>query len=418
MRRALAWGEPLPRIFTLAALIAAGSLPRVCNSQELGASRITLRGFGTLAVTTQDTDGIEFRRNVGQPRGVAGSRFELSTDSIAGAQIDVKVTPDFDVMAQAVTRLRADGSYSLGLTQGFVRYSPDDSLQLRAGRLGYDIYLLAESRQVGYSYLSLRPAPEFYGQLTNDKIDGADIAYTRRAGRGLVRARLFGGGAGGETAFVDGSYSDTDGNIFGACLDYLYQGWTARVAVLRFEYDADPRMAPLISGLSSTGVPESVDIADDLDHRVLSSQGMQLGVAYDDGPLQAQVLYGLVKSGSVAGPGFQNLYVLAGYRVRQFTPYASYAASRDRDPPRSTGLPALPMVAPLNDGIAGMQSSVRTTQHTASIGVRFDFSSHFDLKFQIDRVSRRDAAVVFDRRTQAGGPVDFTVAAVALDFVF
>ena len=65
-----------------------------------------------------------------------------------------------------------------------------------------------------------------------------------------------------------------------------------------------------------------------------------------------------------------------------------------------------------------MQSSVRSTQHTVSVGVRYDFTSHFDVKLQIDRVSRRDAAVIFDRRATPGGPVDFTVAAVAIDFVF
>jgi hypothetical protein len=418
VRRESARRNPSVGLFVLAALVSAGSISGVCEAQELGEERVTLRGFGTLGMTTQDIDSVQFRRTFAQPRGVEGGKPEFYTDSIAGVQVDAKVNQKFNVMAQGVSHLRADGSWSLRLSQAFVRYSPDESLVLRAGRLGYDIYLLAESRQVGYSYLALRPPPEFYGRVTNDQIDGADIAYTRRVGRGLVRARIFGGGAAGETAFVDGSHVNTDGNLFGACFDYLYQGWTARVAMIHFEYDANPRIAPLVTALRMTGVPESVAIADELDHPVLSSNGMQLGVAYDEGPMQAQLLYGIVKSGSIAGPAFENVYALFGYRLQQFTPFASFASSRDRDSPRSTGLPAIPMFARLNGAVLDMQSRIRSTQHTASIGVRFDFASHFDLKLQIDHVSVRDSALMFDRRTPPGGPADFTVAAVAMDFVF
>jgi hypothetical protein len=407
--------ESLPR---MAALAAACLLPAVCGAQNLDAQRFTVRGFGTIAATTQDNDDIEFRRTVGQGRGVSGGSLELYTDSIAGIQFDAKIASNVDVMVQGVSRLGADGDWNSELTQGFVRYSPDESLELRFGRLGYDIYLLAESRQVGYSYLALRPAPEFYGLLTNDVIDGADVSYTRRIGRGLARARLFGGGASSETAFVDGGHSDTNGSIVGACFDYLYQGWTARVAMIRFEYETDSQLRQLAAGLRMTGLPESVAIANEIDHPELSSAGIQLGVAYDDGPLQAQLLYGLVDSGSIAGPSFQNVYALAGYRLRQFTPYASFASSVDRDPPRGTGLPPLSMFAPLNGAVAQIQDNLRSTQHTASVGVRYDFSSHVDVKLQIDRVALRDSALMFDRRTTPGAPVDFTVAAVAVDFVF
>ncbi|HEU4781037.1 MAG TPA: hypothetical protein VFS58_14235, partial [Steroidobacteraceae bacterium] len=316
------------------------------------------------------------------------------------------------------TRQGADGDWNPEMSQGFVRYSPDDSLVLRAGRVGYDIYLLAESRQVGYSYLALRPPPEFYGLLTNDNVDGADIAYTRRVGRGLARARLFGGGGTAGTALADGTHTDTEANVYGACFDYLYRGWTARVAFVRYEYDSDPSFVQLVTALRMTGVPEATAIADGIDHDVLSSQGFQLGVAYDDGPLQAQLLYGFIESGSIAGPASSSVYGLLGYRVRAFTPFASYASSRDRDPIRTTGLPDIPMLAPINGAVHTIQSTVRSTQHTFSVGVRYDFNSHFDVKLQIDRVNLRDSLLMFDRRSPPGGPADMTVIGAALDFVF
>ncbi len=137
--------------------------------------------------------------------GAESGELDFGTDSIAGLQIDAALNSKFDVVVQGVTRQRADGDWTPRLSQGFLRFSPDDSLVLRAGRIGYDIYLLAESRQVGYSYLAVRPSPEFYGQITNDDIDGLDVAYTRRIGRGLFKARVFGGAGSGELAFADGT---------------------------------------------------------------------------------------------------------------------------------------------------------------------------------------------------------------------
>jgi hypothetical protein len=65
-----------------------------------------------------------------------------------------------------------------------------------------------------------------------------------------------------------------------------------------------------------------------------------------------------------------------------------------------------------------MQSLVRTTQRTASIGVRYDISANLDLKFQLDRAKLSDTALAFDRRAEPGADADMTIAAVAVDFVF
>jgi len=173
-----------------------------------------------------------------------------------------------------------------------------------------------------------------------------------------------------------------------------------------------------VGGLRMTGVPQALAVANDLDQRTFQSRGIQLGVAYDDGPLQAQVLWGDVESDPIFGPDINMFYALAGYRLRQWTPFVSFSRSRDRAAMRTTGLPDIPELAPLNQGVAMMQSSVRTTQRTASIGVRFDISAHIDVKFQLDRAKLSDTALVFDRRIGPAGDANMTIAAVAIDFVF
>jgi len=407
----------LARSIAVGLLCALGLSSRALT-QDLEVPRFSVRGFGTLAATTHDAEGIEFRRSSDQADGVGEGDVDLATDSQAGLQLNLKLATHFDAVVQGVTRMHSDGKWTPRVSQGFVRYSPDEALVIRAGRVGYDIYLLAESRQVGYSYVTLRPSLEFYGMVTNDEVDGADASVTMRVGPGLARARVFGGEGSSDTAFMDGTNTETVGQVLGTCFDYLYRGWTARVALLRFRFDADPGIAPLLGALRATGSPQAAAIADSLGHDEYESLGVQLGVAYEEGPLQALLLYGGATSNSIAVPEFSKYYAQVGYRVRQWTPFLSYASSRDRNPVRGTGLPDIPQLAPLEAAVRRVQLSSRSTQHTVSAGARFDLSEHVDFKVQIDRTSLEDTSLVFDHRNPPGGPANMTVLAASIDFVF
>ena len=148
------------------------------------------------------------------------------------------------------------------------------------------------------------------------------------------------------------------------------------------------------------------------------SQGMQLGVAYDDGPLQAQLLYGHIISDSISGPNIDALQAQVGYRVQDFTPFLAFAKSQDRNPIRSTGLPGAPELLPVILTVQGMQESTRATQHTMSAGVRWDFAPNWALKAQADFASLDDSALNFDRRGPGAADAEVTVLTATLDFVF
>jgi hypothetical protein len=407
-------GKLLALIFLLGVVYVLAATQ--AHGQDLEGRRFALRGFGTLAATTQDAEGIEFRRNVGQSRGVAAGEVAFATDSLAGIQFDARLSSRFDVLVQAVSRQRADGDWAPEVTQGFVRYTPDESLALRIGRFGYDIYLLAESRQVGYSYLAVRPSADFYGTVTNDGIDGADVSLTRRLGAGLVRGRLFGGRGSDKTVFADGSVFSGHSRMYGATVDYLYRGFTARAAYLQATYGEEPDLRQLADALTGSGVPASVSIGAEL-RGAQTSRGMQIGFAYDEGPLQAQLLYGHILSESISGPSINAWYAQAGYRLGAWTPFVALAESEDRRNIRPTGLPDIEELAPLNDAVFQLQKNLRATQHTASAGLRWDVSPHVDLKLQADFTSIHDSAYNFDRRP-SGGKADMTVVTLAMDFVF
>ena len=408
-------GKPLGLIFLLGVLFVLAATQ--AHGQGLNGQRFTVRGFGTLAATTQDAEGLEFRRNVGQANGVAAGDVELGTDSLAGLQFDAKLGSRLDALVQGVTRQGADGKWTPEVTQAFVRYTPDESLVMRFGRFGYDIYLLAESRQVGYSYLTVRPSADFYGVVTNDAIDGVDVALTRRMGSGLVRTRLFGGRGSDKTVFADGTVVGGRSRVYGGTLDYLYRGLTARVAFLQVTYQEEAQLRQLADALTGSGVAAAIAIGREL-RGAQTSGAVQLGIAYDDGPLQAQILYGRIRSESIAGPSISAWYAQGGYRLGAWTPFVALADSQDRKAIRSTGLPDIPELAPINGAVYGIQKNLRATQHTATIGVRWDLSPRVDLKLQADFTSVHDSSYSFDRRPVASGDVNMTVTTLSADFVF
>lgn len=388
------------------------------RAQEFEADRFTFRGFGTLGFTTHDAEGIEFRRNVGQGYGSDAHELDFRTDSVAGLQVNARLAPGLDFALQGVTRINADSDWTPRATQAFLRYSPDESLVLRAGRFGYEIYLLAESRQVGYSYLAVRPSQDFYGLVTNDEVDGIDASWTTRLGPGLFKVRVFGGEGSDETALADGTSWSADSDAIGATLDYTWRSLTARAAMLEVSYGANAELRGLGAFLASSGSPQAIAIGEELLGSTQASRGLQLGVAYDNGPLQAQLLYGHIISDSIAGPNVKAFQAQAGYRLGDWTPYLSFAKSRDRNPMRSTGLPELPELLPVIETVRALQENMRATQHSTSLGVRWDLSSHWAFKTQVDFTSIHDSALNFDRRPPGSGDTHMTVLTATVDFVF
>jgi hypothetical protein len=400
----------------MVALLGIGA--STARAQEFDVDRLTFRGFGTLGFTTHDAEGIEFRRNVGQGHGVEAHDIDFQPDSLAGLQLNANLLPRLDFALQGVTRATAEGDWAPRITQAFLRYSPDESLVLRAGRFGYEIYLLSESRQVGYSYLAVRPSQDFYGLVTNDEVDGVDVSWTTRLGPGVFKARAFGGEGSDETALPDGTTWAAGSNALGATLDYSYRSLTARVAVLEVSYGANAELRGLGGALVSTGMPPAVAIGQDLLASAQESRGMQLGLAYDNGPLQAQLLYGRITSDSIAGPNVNAFQAQVGYRLHDWTPYISFAKSQDRSPVRSTGLPELPELLPAIEMVRLLQDNMRASQHSTSLGARWDFSSNWAFKAQVDFTDIHDSALNFDRRPPDAGGTRMTVLTAVIDFVF
>jgi hypothetical protein len=139
------------------------------------------------------------------------------------------------------------------------------------------------------------------------------------------------------------------------------------------------------------------------------------GFSFDDTHLTIQG-----EISKATGGGFlastDGQYLLAGYRVEKFTPYAMYARQKVTSARTDTTIPRFGALLPLAVGVDQLINSVGADQHTFSAGVRWDVHESVDLKLQVDRVSPEGNGLFINPKPGFHGPV--TVGSMTLDFVF
>ena len=403
------------RSLTLVLLALAAAT--TARADELSGSPITIGVFGTLGAVYQNARGLAYRRDISQGHGARAGEIDLGTDSLLGLQVTGRVASGFDAQVQTIVRRDAEGVWRPELARAFARYQPSDALMVRAGRIGLGVYLLADALDVGYSYLTVRPPVEVYGMLASDEFDGADATFSRRLGDGIGRIRVLGGNLPYQLALQNGQVETVDNiTIGGVTADYLYGDWQTRAAAMQLYIPS--RADPLAPSLAQTGVPQAVQLAGQLDKTPEESYALEIGTTYDGDPLQSSLVLVHLNSNYVQGPKFNSALALLGYRIAQLTPYVGFDMTESFATTESTGLPPLPMLQPLIAGAQEDETAEQTTQRDFSLGVRYDFAPHVDVKAQIDRVWLHQSALIFDYGVPPPGHTSLTVFGVALDFAF
>ena len=199
-------------------------------------TRWRFSGFGTLGLAYTSSHTAEYSRELSQPRGT-GHDLDPKLDSRLGLQVNVNLTDDLSFVGQVISKYRFDQTFTPDLSWAFLSYNPSSGLQLRAGRLGWDVFQLADTRNVGYSYLWARPPVDFYGPLQISSLEGGDIAWTTSIGEGQsLRLKV----SAGQTweklpAAAPGEYLDfKGGKLLGALAEFQGEKLNFRVAYARF----------------------------------------------------------------------------------------------------------------------------------------------------------------------------------------
>ncbi|MFZ6846349.1 porin [Undibacterium sp. RuTC16W] len=412
------------RCFTAFCLLAV-SLPAFAEDGDKPS--FSLSGFGTLGAVYNSNRQADFIRDLLQPEGVGYTRkLDFGVDSLLGLQLTAAPLDNLDATLQVVSR-RSQTGFNPEITWAFARYTPNDNIQFRAGRLGFDVYLLADSRNVAYSYLWVRPPVDYFGSIIVSYIDGTDLVLKYPLGNGVARIKTFAGKARekSSTGGPDEYFSLNGSDVLGAHLEYQTQSWSYRLGYsqLRFKNEF-PGLPALINGLRDPAIlalsPQAGKVANEIGFQDKTIKYYSAGLAYDEGPLQAQFMLSSTKSDTLGFPGYAAGYATVGYRTGKWTHYATYSEARPlhRDSDGSTGLPAgvNPYVDAIIAGSYNVAHSSLNEQTTISLGMRYDLTDKADLKIQLDHINNKQRLLV--RNQQPGWDGKATLLSVSVNFIF
>lgn len=388
----------LAKHLLLSALAAMPLLAQAHGEETSSFEDWQLSGFYSLALTDQDGP-LHFYPALSQFNSDYGSRPTYKADSVVGLQLDAPFNSQWSASSQLVLRDQAEYSKGDAIERLFVRYQPSEHLTLRAGRLAMDTFMLSDYRRVSYAYPWVRPPHEFYGYLSVDHFDGADIAYNWHAA-GEWQAKL---NVGPSRTVLPISTEGQDYRLrtrsqWGGTLQWQREALTLRAGYTTFLFASEPVTSGLLDqALDSVKPfwPQAGEIHNQLQLKDKRLVYKALGAVYDPGSWWLRGEVAALQNQSLWFPEIHSYYLGSGVRLGAWQPYVGYGRAYATKPllqlSEPTGYPPLLQagISQTARGIEQAVNAIRVDQHSTTLGLRWDVKPGMALKLQWDKLKSK-----------------------------
>lgn len=388
-------------------------------------------GFATLGLVSNANDELAFRREITQDDGAYAGALEWQTDSLLGVQWQSRWSQQFDTTLQLVAKERYDNSAENAVEWAFVRYRPVDGLDLRLGRLGTDIFMLSDYRQVGYAFPWVRPPHEFYTLLSIFHFDGVDLNKRFDWGERQLNLKLFYGNSDQKypTGLRSAVFTRLDFDLAGlsAVFEQGYWKWRYSYANININNNAT---AALVNSLNAAQPlwPQAGDLAALAATEQRDFRYHELGATYDNNRWWLQAEATQLRSQTSIVPQSDHSYLSIG---RRFEPFSLYLLAGLAEPRRGTIAVMAPSgyPSPIAEQLAQLAfftqlnlNGVRIRQKSIGLGLRWDFAAKMALKFQLEEFhigqQGTNLWLSTDSTGDLAGDQRATVTSLSLDLLF
>jgi hypothetical protein len=413
--------ERVSRKLTRFALLAGALLAGGARADDSDPPMFSFSGFGTLGEVHSSQDKADFSSSPLRISGAGQSgSWSSDVDSLLAAQVTANFTPRLSAVVQVISEQNYDDTYRPHVEWANIRYRFTPDFSVRAGRTVLPVFLLSDTRKVGYTFPWVRPPQEVYRLLPITSSDGIEADYDMSVGdlTHTLQANY------GKNALrVPPAGSRLEGvNSWGIAYGVEYGAITAQATYHRSNVTLDSFNA-LFDGFRQFG-PQGIALAHKYDVDGKPFEVIAVGARYDPGKWFMMAELTRTDSRSVIGRE-TGWYVSGGYRFGKLTPYVTYGrvtADNLSDPglDLSTLPPTLAEQAGgLNAALNGALSS-KPVQQTISIGGRWDLTRHTDFKLQYDhtRVGAGSTGGLINIQPGFQLGSGFNVISLAFDFVF
>ena len=357
------------------------------NAETVGAgqSKVNFGGFGSLGVSHSSMRSGDYTLDSSVPKGAGLSEdWSAGNDSRIAGQVSAKLTPKVSAVLQVVTEYHTQNTYRPEVEWANVKYAFTPDFYIRFGRTAMPTFMQSNNRDVGYTYVWIHPPVELYRQLPISHSDGIDAMYRVELGQAVnsIKAIIYGE----NTLERENSISNSK-DMWGIFDTIEYGPTTAHIGY-------------------QERIASSENIQTGIAGAWVRNTDLSVGVQYDPGDWFAISEWIQRKSTTK----ITAMYVSAGYRVKEFTPYLTYSQNSP-----GSFLPGFPPPSANSIRLANR------SQSTVSLGARWDFMKNTDFKLQYDQVKLSNNSNGFLANVPAGVilyGVKFHVVSAVLDFVF
>ncbi|QBZ90355.1 hypothetical protein EPZ47_17085 [Pseudomonas viciae] len=392
------------------------------NAGAPDTSMFSLSTFGTVGIVHSSERKADFTSTIFKPNGAGHSRsWSADVDSLMGAQVIATFTPQLSAVVQVISEQRYDNSYRPFVEWANIKYQFTPDFSARVGRTVLPVFLLSDTRKVGYTLPWVRPPMEVYSLIPITSSDGVDLSYRFHVDE--LTNTVQGNYGQHDSRQPDGAGKAMARNLWGITNTTEFGALTTRITYMKTDLTVE-QFNSLFDTFRAFGA-EGNAIAKRYDSNDTPVGFFGIGASYDPGDWFVMSEWGRLDSRSALGTT-SAWYVSGGYRVEAFTPYITYARSRTESETSASGLTVSTLPPAFAEAAVGLNGALNTIlgsgegRQTLSLGVRWDFTKNMDAKLQYDhtRLKGNSVGPLINPQPDFEPGGSFSVISLAVDFVF
>src|SRR5580700_9115534 len=196
----------------------------------------TYYGFGTAGVARSDTNRAACV--IDNQMAGATENFDYKTDSKLGLQGTFAPTSWLSATVQTLTMEQDSSGIITQIEWAYLKVQPIADLSIRYGKMELPLFLVSDSRNVGYTTTWLRSPDAVYGEALFDTYEGGDISYKLQLGKYWVTAHALVGAPNPMTQLAGPGFAQifTGQHMYGYDVTTDLDIVTLRASLLELDY--------------------------------------------------------------------------------------------------------------------------------------------------------------------------------------
>ncbi len=375
-----------PRSLVLGSLLLGGAPPLL--AAEL-TDWLKFDAFGTLAAYQGDDPVAGARADQRTARYTSNKDWRFDGDSQLTTQFTVNAPGPVRGVLQLLSKDDVIDRFRPRVEWLYLGWDASPDLSLKLGRVVAPVFLLSDTRNIGFAQTAVRPNQTVYQVNPITSIDGANLNWSKSLGGGNLAIEAAAGKT--DLSLTNGSFQVNRAASLAA--RWQQGALTLRGGLTTFALDGNlPATQAALNTLSSgaTGCTNCAAVfAQRFRFKDIKGDIATLALAAEMGSATLQAEWARRNSNSSLIPDVQGWYLQGSYRIGSWTPYAAAGALRFKEP--ALGLltaAAAPAAAAAANAAFDHYLINPNDRKTQQFGLRWDFHESAALKVQLERIKQ------------------------------